>query len=95
MASNIYISLLRGINVSGKNRVPMQDLRVIYQTHGGEDVSTYIQSGNVVFRSAKSPVVLAKGVSQSIQQNFGCDIPILVRPLAFFRGILTENPFPA
>jgi hypothetical protein len=50
-----YVALLRGINVGGKNKVPMPKLREVFATLGHEDVVTYIQSGNVVFRSAVKP----------------------------------------
>lgn len=51
MAMNTWIALLRGINVGGNHIVPMQGLRVLLARHGCHDVQTYIQSGNVVFRS--------------------------------------------
>jgi uncharacterized protein (DUF1697 family) len=50
-AMRTYVALLRGINVGGKSSVPMAELRSVLSSTGLEDVTTYIQSGNVVFRS--------------------------------------------
>ena len=47
-----FVSLLRGINVSGRNRIAMADLRALYEAHGHHDVTTYVQSGNVVSRTS-------------------------------------------
>jgi uncharacterized protein (DUF1697 family) len=63
-----YISLLRGINVSGKNKLPMIALQEIYQALGGQQVTTYIQSGNVIFQAVCDSTALAKEISQTIQR---------------------------
>ena len=62
-----YVALLRGINVGGKNALPMKDLAAMFSAAGCEDVVTYIQSGNVVFRArppvaAKVPAAIAGAI---------------------------------
>ena len=49
-----YISMLRGVNVSGKNRMKMEELRELYESLGFEKVQTYVQSGNVIFESTET-----------------------------------------
>jgi len=67
-----YIALLRGINVGGKNRVPMLDLKAIFETLGFTDVQTYINSGNVIFDSTKrDKVALVNICEQAIENKFG------------------------
>lgn len=86
-----YISLLRGINVSGQKAVRMDELRAVYESLGLERVSTYIQSGNVVF-SARS-TDLGKRIEAAIRQHFGFDVPVLVRDADNIGKLLSNNPF--
>lgn len=71
-----YVALLRGINVGGKNKVPMADLRDALGDAGYESVRTYIQSGNVVFASARSRKGLEEEVEQVLEARFGFPIPV-------------------
>jgi len=88
-----YISLLRGINVSGKHKLPMEALKNIYETLGGMHVTTYIQSGNVIFRATTSAEVLEDSLSRAIQEQWGYAVPVLVREAHFFSKIVADNPF--
>ena len=88
-----YISLLRGINVSGKNKLPMTALKDIYQALGCVHVTTYIQSGNVILQAASSMEELAYRLSRAIEEKFGYTVPVLVREAAFFSSIVAQNPF--
>ena len=88
------IALLRGINVGGKNKLPMKDLAGMFTEAGCEDVRTYIQSGNVVFRA--DPAVFAEVpsvISEAIQERFGYQVPVVVRTAADLRDIVRANPF--
>ena len=89
-----YVALLRGINVGGKNRIPMAELKSLFSSLGLEDVVTYIQSGNAVFRS---PTVaageVAAGIEQGISAVFGIDVAVLIRTPAELREIARSNPF--
>ena len=89
-----YISLLRGINVGGKNKIVMKELKAMYEDLGFKDVITYIQSGNVVFDSKKySPEKLSKKVSDGIKSKFGFDIPVLTLTKKDINFAFDNNPF--
>ena len=87
------IALLRGINVGGRNKVKMADLRDQFVEAGLADVSTYIQSGNICFESTRSCTSLTKLIHDTIESNFGHDVPVMVREQAFFAGLIVNNPF--
>lgn len=86
-----YIALLRGINVSGKNKLPMPDLRTLCEGLGWQNVQSYIQSGNLRFE-LKTDNKAAATLSIAIQQKFGYEVPVLIRPQTYFQEIL-QNPF--
>ncbi len=89
-----YISMLRGINVSGSKIIRMADLKALYELLGFKDVTTYIQSGNVVFRSGqKSPSAVAATISKAIQKKFGFEVTVIVREPAELQNIVRKNPF--
>ncbi len=89
-----YVSLLRGINVSGRNRIAMADLRALYEAHGHHDVTTYVQSGNVISRSsARTSVAVARAMRRAIADDFGLDVTVLVRTPAELYRLLEGNPF--
>ena len=74
-----YVALLRGINVGGKNKVDMKQLVEAMSKAGYENVSTYINSGNILFRSTGSELELTKNLEQIIQDEFGLAIKVLLR----------------
>lgn len=92
---NSYVCILRGINVGGKRKMRMADLRQCLENLGFYNVSTYIQSGNVVFDGAK-PIQIAElqnKIQQEIQNVFGFDVPVVVRNANEFQSIISNNPF--
>ncbi|MGZ8805200.1 MAG: DUF1697 domain-containing protein [Microbacterium sp.] len=89
----VCVALLRGINVGGKNKVPMAALRDLFVTLGHEDVATYIQSGNVVFTSTEKPVQAARDIAAGIQDEFGLAVPVIVRTHAELAKVATVNPY--
>lgn len=90
-----YVSLLRGLNVGGNNRLKMTDLKAIYQDISLDDAVTYLQSGNVVFRSpSRDRRALAKSIAVAIQQTTGMDLAVLVRSSSELAKVLAANPFP-
>jgi len=92
--SNTFIALLRGINVSGQKKIKMADLRDSLQGAGLKNVSTYIQSGNIVFDSELTDNgELQNIIKETIQNNFGFDVPTLVVQEDSVREILKANPF--
>jgi len=88
------IALLRGINVGGRNKLPMEDLAAVFEDVGCLDVRTYIQSGNVVFRGGPEPLeLLASLVTERIAQRFGFRAPVVVRTAEQLRAAVEANPF--
>jgi len=90
-----YISILRGINVGGKRKILMADLRALYQSLGFENIVTYIQSGNVIFDAKKKNKnnAFAKKIKQAIADKYGFDVPVIIRKVEEIRGIIDNNPF--
>lgn len=90
-----YISILRGINVSGQKKILMADLKALYEKLKFHHVTTYIQSGNVVFKSDKKAAneELAKKIEQAIAKKYKFDVPVIVRSAAELKTIIAENPF--
>jgi uncharacterized protein (DUF1697 family) len=88
------IALLRGINVGGKNLVPMKELAALFAAAGCSEVATYIQSGNVIFRApAKLAPKLPAQLTKAIEARFGCRVPVVVRTAGELRRVAEENPF--
>ena len=93
-ATGVAIALLRGINVGGKNRLPMKELAALFVDAGCEDVRTYIQSGNVVFRTeTPGGEEISAIVGASILSRFGYRIPVITRTAREFQEIVRANPF--
>jgi uncharacterized protein (DUF1697 family) len=89
-----HVALLRGINVSGKNLLPMPRLAAAFEAAGCRDVETFIQSGNVVFSaSASVRKTLVARVGKQLSAEFDYGIPILVRSAAELQHIVKNNPF--
>ena len=89
-----YIALLRGINVGGKKKLPMADLRAMLKDMGFSNVKTYIQSGNVVFQSHEEGTgALEVSIETCIKSSFGFEGPVLVKTKSEFEKIVTGNPF--
>ena len=89
-----HVALLRGINVGGKNKLPMRELAAMFTAAGCTDVTTYIQSGNVVFSA--SPAVaktVAAFVVKRIEKDHGLRVPVLLRSAVELERVMRENPF--
>lgn len=94
-AATDWLALLRGINVLGRNKVPMQALAGALESAGLEAVRTYIQSGNVLFRSASGDRrALASRIARVVQRNFGCAPAVLLLSRAELAAAVRGNPFP-
>jgi len=88
-----YVALLRAVNVGGKNRVPMAPLREALAARGLEDVTTILQSGNVLCRSGQRQSAVAKVVAEAIEDAFGLQIGVVVRSTAELADVVGGNPF--
>jgi uncharacterized protein (DUF1697 family) len=92
-----HVGLLRGINLGGRNKVAMADLRGLVSELGHADVSTYIQSGNVLFTAAADAdtSALAAGLTRAIADKLGVSSPVVVVSREELAQIVAANPFPA
>lgn len=87
-----YVAVLRGINVGGKGKVPMVELRKVCEGMGFRDVKTYIQSGNVVFRTGVRDA--GEKLTAEILRVFGVKTFTVLRTVEEMRAIVAGNPFP-
>ena len=86
-----YISMLRGINVGGHNKVPMDQLRAMFEQLGFKQVRTYIQSGNVVFQGQKS---VPSDLSTQIEKEIVAMVREKIGPVAAFKIAITVSRLP-
>lgn len=93
-AAATHVALLRGVNVGGKNLLPMPELAALFEEAGCAGVRTYIQSGNVLFAA---PAALARRlperIAARIQERRGLRVPVILRSAAELRRITSANPF--
>jgi uncharacterized protein (DUF1697 family) len=90
-----HVALLRGINVGGRNKVPMADLREVVTSLGHTEVSTYIQSGNVLFSTAEDDTAkLAVALESAISDRFGIWSSVVVLSRDELARVLAANPYP-
>jgi uncharacterized protein (DUF1697 family) len=86
-----YVAFLRGINVGGAAKVAMPALKALFESAGYEDVRTYINSGNVLLRSARKPDVAA--LETRIAKELGVPATVVVRSAAELRKVVAANPY--
>jgi len=92
----VLISLLRGVNVGGHHKVKMEDLRSLYESLGFDGVQTYINSGNVIFRTAARDLArLPKRIEDAIERACGFHSDVILRAPVDLRGVIERNPFAA
>jgi uncharacterized protein (DUF1697 family) len=86
-----YVGLLRGVNLGGRNRLSMAELRTLAESLGYREVRTFIQSGNLVFSASKrvAPAVL----EAAIATRFGLEVPVVLRTGAELEAAVRANPF--
>jgi uncharacterized protein (DUF1697 family) len=91
---HIFIAILRGINVSGKNIIKMENLREVLIKLGLKDVKTYIQSGNIVFKSNITDCkILSENIHQCIEDSFGFNVPVQVLSSKDIKETIENNPY--
>ncbi|MGO9340048.1 MAG: DUF1697 domain-containing protein [Terracidiphilus sp.] len=89
-----FIALLRAVNVGGTGKLPMTELKAMCEAAGFKSVRTYIASGNVVFKSAKSESQVKAALEAALAGYAGKPVGVLVRTAAEMAGVLSSNPFP-
>jgi uncharacterized protein (DUF1697 family) len=91
--NRVHVALLRGINVGGKNMLPMKDLVGMFEAAGCGDVQSYVQSGNVVFRADPALARSLSGrIAADIADRFGHRVPVILRTEREIRDVKDENP---
>ena len=91
MAAKRYVALLRGVNVGGRNKVAMADVRAGFEGRGYRSVRTYIQSGNVLFESDAAPT-LERNIEDMLESRFGVPLVVVVRSHAQLRKVVSRAP---
>ena len=89
-----FVVLLRGINVSGANKVPMAELRTACTKNGMSDVATYIQSGNIVVCASGSTESIEAQFEKLLEKKFKVSVPVIVRRASDWPAYIKGNPFP-
>jgi uncharacterized protein (DUF1697 family) len=90
-----HLALLRGVNVGGRNKVAMADLRRVVESLGHGDVTTYIQSGNVVFTSERTDTAAIAGeLERALAETVGVRSSVVVLSRAELAQVVADNPFP-
>src|ERR1700677_2684434 len=90
-----HVALLRGINVGGRNKVPMAELRTMVSGLGFADVSTYIQSGNVLFSTAGADTgKIASAIAAGLSATFSLDVGVVVVTRDALAAPISHNPYP-
>jgi uncharacterized protein (DUF1697 family) len=92
MGSTRYVALLRGINVGGRNLVAMKDLRIALEEHGLDKVSTYIQSGNVLFETDAAVGTLETDIEATLEKAFGVPLLVVVRSHRQLQSVIDNAP---
>lgn len=90
---NKKIALLRGINVGGSKKLPMAELKELCENLGWQNVSSYIQSGNLVFESEIENHQLENTLNDAIRINYGYEVPVIVRSRKEWEDCVSGNPF--
>ncbi len=87
-----FIALLRGINAGNLRRIEMKKLKEFFESLGYNNVSTYINSGNIIFESDKKPGIIRKDIESGLKKEFGVDIPTLIKTEREIRKIADAIP---
>jgi uncharacterized protein (DUF1697 family) len=90
----VILSMLRGVNLGPHHRLKMEELRALYNSLKLRDAQSYVQSGNVIFRSEeKDLLALAKRIEEAIEKKFGFRPPVILRTTTELREAIARNPF--
>jgi uncharacterized protein (DUF1697 family) len=91
----VHLALMRGINVGGKNKLPMAELAALFEQTGCTAVRTFIQSGNVIFTAEpKVCAGLSSAIAAQIAKTYGYRTPVILRTTKQLREAVAANPFP-
>ena len=87
--------MLRGINVSGQKKIQMTDLKALYEALKFKDITTYIQSGNIIFKASEktSDETLAAKIEKAIYKKYNFNVPVIIRSVEEMDNTISVNPF--
>jgi uncharacterized protein (DUF1697 family) len=88
-----YAALLRGVNLGSHNKVSMSDLRALFEALGHEEVATYVQSGNVVFKARGDAASITSAIERRIARDLGLDVAVILRSKTQLARVAAANPF--
>src|SRR5690349_6291659 len=92
----VIISMLRGINLGGHRQIQMGELRALYESLNLRDAQTFINSGNVLFRTESRDLrLLARKIESAIEKRFGFHCDVILRSASDLREVIARNPFAA
>ena len=91
-SSRTHIALLRGINVGGRNKIPMKALKSVCEDLSWKAIRTHLQTGNIVFSAKRSTSVLEHELSQAIKSQFGFPVPVIIRTGDEFENCVKSSP---
>jgi uncharacterized protein (DUF1697 family) len=90
----VIVSLLRSVNLAGHNKIKMDSLRALFESLGFSDVQSYIQSGNVIFRTKSQDLArLTRKIEDEIDRRFGFRTDVILRTPSDLQSVLARNPF--
>jgi uncharacterized protein (DUF1697 family) len=90
----VYISMVRGINVGGHNKIKMEELRALHESLGHKAAQSYIQSGNIVFKTKQlNQGQLTKQICDGLHKKFGFRPAVILRTTSELREVIANNPF--
>jgi uncharacterized protein (DUF1697 family) len=90
----VIVSLLRGVNVGGHNKIKMDALRALYESIKLREPQSYVQSGNVVFKTDERDLAqVTKRIQNGIERTFGCRPDVILRTSSELRDVIARNPF--
>jgi uncharacterized protein (DUF1697 family) len=90
----VLVSMLRAVNLGSHNKIKMETLRTLYTTLKFENPQTYLQSGNVIFKTGeRNRDLVARRIQSAIEKKFGCRTEIILRTAAELRSVVAGNPF--
>lgn len=90
---NKYVILLRGINVGGHNKLPMDELSALLTKNNYKNIQTYIQSGNIILESSSSSNLISENIKALIHKNYGYTIPVICLTVQELIDAFQNNPF--
>ncbi len=91
----VFVSMLRGVNIGGHNKIKMEELRALYESLGFRNPQSFIQSGNVVFKQNSGIVrVLTKRIAEAIEHKFGFRPAVLLRTTSELREVIAKILLP-